>query len=92
MPDWNTARAVAAELADSGVDPLDVQAAQAARVALVRRFILDLVLIFGVVAVVASIALMLFRAVGGGDPTGGTEIWIGSAVNGASMPSGKKVT
>lgn len=79
MADWTTARSVAAELADTGVDPLDLQAAQAARLALVRRFVLDLLLIFGVVAVVASLGLMVFRAVNGGDPLAGVELAIASA-------------
>lgn len=76
---WTTARAVAAELAETGVDPLDVQAAQAARTTLVRRFVLDLLLIFAVVAVVAPFVLMVLRAFAGGDPIDGREIWIASA-------------
>ena len=79
MTDWTSARAVAAELAETGVDPLDLQAAQAARTALVRRFVLDLLLIFGIVAVAMSVALMLLRAFAGTDPIGGRELWIGSA-------------
>lgn len=76
---WAQARAAATELAETGIDPLDVSAAQAARTALVRRFVLDLLMVFGIVAVVAAAGLMLFRAVAGGDPIGGREIWIGSA-------------
>ncbi len=76
---WEAARAVAAELAETGVDPLDVQAASAARTALVRRFALDLLLIFAIVAVAAPIALMLLRMFSGGDPIDGREIWIASA-------------
>jgi hypothetical protein len=79
MADWTSARAAADKLADTGVDPLDVQAAQMARTALVRRFVLDLLMIFGLVAVVAAIGLMVFRAVQGGDPIEGRELWIGSA-------------
>jgi len=78
MGDWTSARAAADELAETGIDPLDVQAAQAARTALVRRFILDLLLIFGVVAVVAAFGLMLFRAFSGGDPLGGNGLVIAS--------------
>ncbi|MBX3194317.1 MAG: hypothetical protein KF727_04360 [Microbacteriaceae bacterium] len=76
---WAQARAVAAELAESGVDPLDAAAATAARVALQRRFLLDLLVIFGVVAVVAAVGLMVYRAFAGNDPLGGREIWIASA-------------
>ena len=76
---WSSARAVAAELAETGVDPLDVQAAQAARTILVRRFVLDLLLIFSIVAVAAPVVLMVVRAFGGGDPIDGREIWIASA-------------
>jgi hypothetical protein len=76
---WAQARAVAAELAETGVDPLDLAAAQAARTALVRRFVLDLLAVFGIVAVVAAAGLMVFRALAGGDPIGGREIWVGSA-------------
>ncbi|HWM34761.1 MAG TPA: hypothetical protein VNR36_11040 [Pseudolysinimonas sp.] len=76
---WAQARAAAAALAETGIDPLDVSAARAARTALVRRFVLDLLTIFGVVAVVAAIGLMVFRAFAGDDPLGGREIWIGSA-------------
>ena len=79
MTDWTSARAVAAELAETGVDPLDLQAAQAARTALVRRFVLDLLLIFGIVAVAMSLGLILLRAFAGTDPIGGRELWIGSA-------------
>ena len=79
MSDWVSARAAADELAETGIDPLDVQAAQAARATLVRRFVLDLLMIFGIVAVVAAIGLMVFRAVQGGDPIGGRELWVGSA-------------
>jgi hypothetical protein len=79
MADWTSARAAADELAESGIDPLDVQAAQVARTTLVRRFVLDLLMIFAIVAVVAAIGLMLSRAVQGGDPIEGREIWIGSA-------------
>jgi hypothetical protein len=75
---WAQARTVAAELAESGVDPLDVSAAQAARTALIRRFALDLLIVFGIVAVVAAAGLMVFRAFAGDDPIGGREIWIGS--------------
>jgi hypothetical protein len=76
---WNSARAVAAELAETGVDPLDAQAAQAARAILVRRFVLDLLLIFALVAVAAPFVLMVLRALAGGDPIDGREIWIASA-------------
>lgn len=76
---WMAARAVAAELAETGVDPLDVQAAQAARTTLVRRFVLDLLLIFAIVAVIAPVVLMVVRAFAGGDPIDGREIWIASA-------------
>lgn len=79
MADWTSARAVADKLAATGVDPLDVQAAQAARAALVRRFILDLLLIFGIVAVVAALGLMVFRAIRGDDPIGGNTLLIASA-------------
>ncbi|MGE3193384.1 MAG: hypothetical protein AB7K08_07960 [Microbacteriaceae bacterium] len=79
MADWTSARAVADELAATGVDPLDVQAAQAARTALVRRFVLDLLLIFGIVAVVAALGLMVFRAIRGDDPIGGNTLLIASA-------------
>lgn len=78
MSDWNSARAIADELAETGVDPLDLQAAQAARLLLVRRFVLDLLLIFGIVGFVAAVGLMLFRAFAGGDPIGGRELWVGS--------------
>jgi hypothetical protein len=78
-PRWAEARAVAADLAQTGVDPLDASAAQAARTALVRRFVLDLLAVFGIVAVVAAAGLMVFRAFAGGDPIGGREIWVGSA-------------
>ena len=76
---WAQARAAAAELAETGIDPLDASAAQAARTALLRRFVLDLLMVFGIVAVVAAAGLMLFRAFAGGDPIGGRAIWIGSA-------------
>ncbi|HMF59039.1 MAG TPA: hypothetical protein VK595_01625 [Vicinamibacterales bacterium] len=76
---WNAARTVAVELAEHGVDPLDVQAAETARSALVRRFVLDLLLIFSIVAILAPLGLMLMRAIGGGDPIDGREIWIVSA-------------
>lgn len=76
---WKSARAAAAELAESGVDPLDVQAAAAARTALVRRWVLDLLLIFALVAVAAPLVLMVVRAFAGGDPIDGREIWIASA-------------
>lgn len=76
---WDEARAVAAELAEVGVDPLDLDAARAARTALVRRFVLDLLLIFGVVAVVGGVGLMVSRAIAGGDPLGGREFWVASA-------------
>jgi hypothetical protein len=76
---WVQVRAVAAELAESGIDPLDAAAAQAARTALVRRFVLDLLMVFGIVAVVAAAGLMVFRAFAGDDPLGGREIWVGSA-------------
>ncbi|HEV7742627.1 MAG TPA: hypothetical protein VGO65_09435 [Pseudolysinimonas sp.] len=79
MPDWTSARAVADDLAETGVDPLDLQAAQAARAGLLRRFVLDLVLIFGVAAVAMAVVLMLMRALAGTDPIGGREVWIGSA-------------
>jgi hypothetical protein len=78
MADWTSARAVAAELAETGVDPLDVQAAEAARSALVRRFVLDLLLIFGIVAVVAAVGLMLFKAISGDDPLAGNGLVIAS--------------
>lgn len=77
--DWTTARAVADELAETGVDPLDLQAAQAARTALLRRFVFDLLLIFGVAAIVMSLVLMVLRAVQGGDPLGGGALWTASA-------------
>jgi hypothetical protein len=76
---WDDARNVAAELAETGVDPLDVQAAAAARTTLVRRFVLDLALIFAVVAVIAPVVLMVMRAIAGEDPVDGREIWIASA-------------
>jgi hypothetical protein len=76
---WDSARTIAADLAETGVDPLDVQAAAAARTLLVRRFVLDLLLIFAVVAVVAPVVLMVIRAVAGEDPVDGREIWIASA-------------
>jgi hypothetical protein len=76
---WKSARAVAAELAETGVDPLDVQAAAAARTTLVRRWVLDLLLIFALVAVAAPIVLMVVRTFAGGDPIDGREIWIASA-------------
>ena len=76
---WSSARAVAAALAETGVDPLDVQAAAAARTTLVRRFVLDLLLIFALVAVAAPLVLMVVRAFAGGDPIDGREIWIASA-------------
>jgi hypothetical protein len=79
MADWTSARAVADELAETGVDPLDVQAAQAARTALLRRFVLDLLMVFGIAAVAMAIVLMGLRAIGGTDPVGGRELWIGSA-------------
>ena len=76
---WDAARTVSAELAESGVDPLDVQAAAAARTVLVRRFVLDLLLIFAIVAVIAPVVLMVMRAIAGEDPVDGREIWIASA-------------
>lgn len=76
---WKSARAVAAELAETGVDPLDVQAAAAARTTLVRRWILDLLLIFALVAIAAPVVLMVVRAFAGADPIDGREIWIASA-------------
>lgn len=79
MADWTSARAVADELAETGIDPLDVQAARAARVALLRRFLFDLALIFGIVIVAASLVLIVVRAVAGGDPLGGNELWLASA-------------
>jgi hypothetical protein len=79
MADWTTARAVADELAESGVDPLDLEAAKAARLALVRRFVLDLVMIAGVAAVAMALVLMVMRAFAGTDPIGGRELGIGSA-------------
>ena len=75
---WAEARSIAAELAGTGIDPLDLAAARAARTALLRRFVLDLLMIFGVVAVVASVGLMVYRAFAGDDPLGGRELWIGS--------------
>lgn len=76
MTDWNTARAVADELAERGVDPLDVDAAQAARTGLQRRFLLDLLFIAGLVAALLAFALILARTFQGADPLGGREIWI----------------
>jgi hypothetical protein len=76
---WDTARSIAAELAENGVDPLDLQAATAARSMLVRRFVLDLLLIFAIVAVIAPVVLMVVRAIAGEDPIDGREIWIASA-------------
>ncbi len=76
---WDAARSIAAELAASGVDPLDVEAAATARMLLLRRFLLDLLLIFAVVAVVAPVVLMVMRAFAGEDPVDGREIWIASA-------------
>ena len=76
---WDAARAAAAELSETGIDPLDVQAATTARSLLVRRFVLDLLLIFAVVAILAPVVLMLMRAFAGGDPIDGREIWIASA-------------
>lgn len=75
---WAQVRTAAASLADEGVDPLDVSAARAARTALVRRFVLDLLMVFGIVAVVAATGLMVYRAFVGDDPIGGREIWIAS--------------
>lgn len=69
---------MAAQLAEVGVDPLDLAAAEVARTALVRKFVLDALLIFAIVAVVAPVALMVARAVGGGDPLAGREIFIAS--------------
>jgi hypothetical protein len=79
MPDWSTARSVADELAERGVDPLDLDAARAARAGLRNRFVLDLLLIAGLCAVAMSLALVFLRAVRGQDPLGGNELWIGSA-------------
>jgi hypothetical protein len=76
---WKSARAVADELAETGIDPLDVQAAAAARTTLVRRFVLDLLLVFALVAVIAPVALMVVRAFAGGDPIDGREVFIASA-------------
>jgi hypothetical protein len=76
---WSSARAVAAELAETGVDPLDLQAAQAARTILVRRFILDLLLIAAIVGILGPLVLMMVRMFAGGDPLDGREIWIASA-------------
>lgn len=70
---------MAAELAETGVDPLDLQAAQAARLTLVRRFILDLLLIVAIVGVLGPLVLMVMRMFAGGDPIDGREIWIASA-------------
>ena len=70
---------MAAELAETGVDPLDLQAAQAARTTLVRRFILDLLLIVAIVGILGPLVLMLLRMFAGGDPLDGREIWIASA-------------
>lgn len=75
---WTAARRRAAALAETGVDPLDPTAASTARTVLLRRFLLDAALIFLVVAVVASIGLMVFRAFAGGDPLAGREIWVTS--------------
>lgn len=79
MADWTTARSVAEELAETGVDPLDIEAAQAARTALLRRFFFDLLFIFGIAGVVMAVVLMVMRAFAGADPIGGRELWIGSA-------------
>lgn len=79
MADWTTARSVADELAEDGIDPLDVQAAQAARAGLLRRFVFDLLTVFGIAAVAMSLVLILMRAFQGNDPIGGRELWIGSA-------------
>ncbi len=76
---WTSARAVAAELAETGVDPLDVQAAQAARATLVRRFLLDLLLIVAIVGILGPLVLMVMRMLAGGDPIDGREVWIASA-------------
>src|SRR5690606_37460174 len=76
---WTEARSVAVALAATGVDPLDPAAARAARGLLVRRFVLDLLLIFGIVAVAAAGALMIYRAAVGDDPLGGREFWVASA-------------
>jgi len=76
MADWTTARAVADELAEDGVDPLDVQAAQAARRGLQTRFVLDLLLIAGIAASVMAVGLMFSRALRGDDPVGGIEVGI----------------
>jgi len=78
MADWTTARSVADELAEEGIDPLDVQAAQAARAGLLRRFVFDLLTIFGIAAVAMSLVLIVLRAFQGLDPIGGRELWIGS--------------
>jgi hypothetical protein len=75
---WEAARATAGELAEVGVDPLDASAAAAARAALLRRFVLDALMIFGIVAVVGSIALLLFRGVQGDNALSGRELWVGS--------------
>jgi hypothetical protein len=73
---WDAARTTAAQLAETGVDPLDVQAAEAARSLLVRRFVLDLLLIFGVVALVGAVTLLVTRGVQGDDALSGRELWI----------------
>jgi hypothetical protein len=78
MADWNTARAVADDLSETGIDPLDVQAAQAAMMLRVRKFVFDLLMIFGIVALLGAIVLMFIRAFDGDDPIGGREIFIAS--------------
>ncbi|CAN5120553.1 hypothetical protein BH11ACT3_BH11ACT3_14620 [soil metagenome] len=75
---WEAARAAAGELADVGVDPLDVAAASTARTVLVRRFVLDALLIFGIVAIIGSVALLLFRGMQGDNALSGRELWIGT--------------
>jgi hypothetical protein len=46
---------------------------------LLRRFVFDLLTIFGIAAVAMSLVLILLRAFQGNDPIGGRELWIGSA-------------
>lgn len=78
MADWTSARAVADELSETGIDPLDVQAAQTAMMLRVRKFVFDLVTVFALVALVAAIALIVWRAIKGDDPVGGREIFVAS--------------
>ena len=75
---WDAARAAAARLAETGVDPLDVQAAEAARAVLLRRFVLDLLMLVGIVAVVASGALLIVKGFQADDGSSGRLIWVAS--------------